>query len=458
MRAPPLSVCSGRFSASRPSTLLRFSFHCASALCEASMSSTASSVKMLAMSWIEIREHVFDDVGRAGAGAGRRGANRRLSAGKEAGGAATAGATGAGGVGSAGCMAVSSAARAAATMRCSSCSVACSMRASSAPCDWKNPVDSSRCAATACMAFMQSPSRSRSADFEADAAVEGLAHPVFERRGETDAMARLGHARAAGQRVAGAIGLFAHDVRRGLRALDVHVAQHRGDVDLRFAAVDVAQLHVGARILPRARTARCSSPRLPASSATSLRRPSMDDSVDRTSRNLAAARRTLRRRGCAAAARCKRGHAAGRGDDVVAPRVERALENFHGRGLRARGTAWLAASACARSTMSCAFDGARLLGFERVDQLAGDARRRRARVARIDGERCSVFSMILLSRFSMAQANSAMSVAPTMRPEPLSVWNARRTPMSASVSSGFCSQAGNSLRDRGDLFARLLYI
>ena len=28
-------------------------------------------------------------------------------------------------------------------------------------------------------------------------------------------------------------------------------------------------------------------------------------------------------------------------------------------------------------------------------------------VARIAGERCSVFSMILLSRFSMAQANSA---------------------------------------------------
>ena len=33
MRAPPLSVCSGRFSAARPSTLLRFSFHCASAPC-----------------------------------------------------------------------------------------------------------------------------------------------------------------------------------------------------------------------------------------------------------------------------------------------------------------------------------------------------------------------------------------------------------------------------------------
>ena len=50
IRAPPLSVCNGRLSASRPSTLLRFSFHCASAFCAASMSSTASSVKMLAMS------------------------------------------------------------------------------------------------------------------------------------------------------------------------------------------------------------------------------------------------------------------------------------------------------------------------------------------------------------------------------------------------------------------------
>ena len=66
----------------------------------------------------------------------------------------------------------------------------------------------------------------------------------------------------------------------------------------------------------------------------------------------------------------------------------------------------------------------------------------------MDGERCSVLSMTLLSRFSTAQANSAMSVAPTMRPEPFSVWNARRMPASASVSSGFCSQAGNSLAIR----------
>ena len=92
--------------------------------------------------------------------------------------------------------------------------------------------------------------------------------------------------------------------------------------------------------------------------------------------------------------------------------------------------------------------GARRRGLARL-RARSPVRRRRPTasrtVARMAGERCRVFSITLLSRFSMAQANSLMSVAPTMRPEPLSVWNARRTPASASVSSGFCSQAGNSL-------------
>ena len=42
----------------------------------------------------------------------------------------------------------------------------------------------------------------------------------------------------------------------------------------------------------------------------------------------------------------------------------------------------------------------------------------------------------------MAQANSLNSRAPTMRPLPLSVWNERRTVLSATDSSGFWSHTG----------------
>ena len=157
MRAPPLSVCSGRLSAVNPSTLPRFSFHCASALCEASMSSTASSVKMLAMSG---SKSVSTSSATSAAGAGAWLTTGFSAAGKGADGAATAGATLAGGTG--GGAAASSAARAAAMMRPSSCSVAASRRASNELCDWKKPVDSSRCEATAPMAVMQSASRPRS--------------------------------------------------------------------------------------------------------------------------------------------------------------------------------------------------------------------------------------------------------------------------------------------------------
>ena len=58
------------------------------------------------------------------------------------------------------------------------------------------------------------------------------------------------------------------------------------------------------------------------------------------------------------------------------------------------------------------------------------------------GERVSVLSSTRFSRFSIDQANSPSSRAPTMRPLPLRVWNERRTVMSASRSSGFSSHAG----------------
>ena len=90
---------------------------------------------------VEVGHNVFDHVCQLSYDSG----------GKDAGGAATAGAAGAGDGRRRRRMSRRdlSATRAAATMRCSSCSVAVSMRASSPPCDWKKPVDSSRCAATA---------------------------------------------------------------------------------------------------------------------------------------------------------------------------------------------------------------------------------------------------------------------------------------------------------------------
>ena len=49
----------------------------------------------------------------------------------------------------------------------------------------------------------------------------------------------------------------------------------------------------------------------------------------------------------------------------------------------------------------------------------------------------SVWSITRLSRFSTDHASSPMLVAPTSRPLPLRVWNARRTSVSASRSSWF---------------------
>ncbi len=50
--------------------------------------------------------------------------------------------------------------------------------------------------------------------------------------------------------------------------------------------------------------------------------------------------------------------------------------------------------------------------------------------------------MTRLSIFSTLQQNSPISCAPTMRPLPLSVWNARRTDVNASLSSKLSRHAG----------------
>ena len=73
---------------------------------------------------------------------------------------------------------------------------------------------------------------------------------------------------------------------------------------------------------------------------------------------------------------------------------------------------------------------------------SGKAATASRRVSRIAGERVSVLSSTRLTRFSIDQANSPRSRAPTMRPLPLRVWNERRTVTSASRSSGFWSHTG----------------
>ena len=214
MRAPPLSVCSGRLSASRPSTLLRFSFHCASALCEASMSSTASSVKMLAISGSKS----VSTSSTTSATGGTAGAGGSAPDGKEAGGAATAGATGAGAL--PGGAAAASAARAAATMRCSSCSVGAVRCAPAA----RRATGRSRwirrdARPPTAWPFMQSASSSRSAvsrptPLSKDLRTQCSSGAVRRMPWRASAMREL-----PDERVAGAIGFFADDVRRAARPL-----------------------------------------------------------------------------------------------------------------------------------------------------------------------------------------------------------------------------------------------
>ena len=168
--------------------------------------------------------------------------------------------------------------------------------------------------------------------FETHATVEGLAHPVFERRGEADAVARLGHARAARKRVAGAIGLFADDVRRAARAFafDVARAPRRCSPGFRGCRSRAA---AGRRsTLRRASKARCSSPPF-------LRVRPVSTTYPVALRPAGSASSRGRRR-TAASGGCSVGTRPVASSDVVAARVERALENFSGRGLRGRPACW----------------------------------------------------------------------------------------------------------------------
>ena len=64
--------------------------------------------------------------------------------------------------------------------------------------------------------------------------------------------------------------------------------------------------------------------------------------------------------------------------------------------------------------------------------------------------------MTRFSRFSTDQAKSPMRRAPTTRPEPFSVWKARRTRASDSRSAGFSAHSGIQAADGRDLLARFL--
>ena len=106
------------------------------------------------------------------------------------------------------------------------------------------------------------------------------------------------------------------------------------------------------------------------------------------------------------------------------------------------GASWPAASAWARATSCAGSVRGRGARAEFSDQLR-QQRHGFAQRLEYPGERASVPSSSRLTRFSIAQANSLSSRAPTMRPLPLSVWNERRTVTSASASSGLWSQTGN---------------
>src|SRR3982750_910415 len=135
---------------------------------------------------------------------------------------------------------------------------------------------------------------------------------MFKGSREADAVARLRHARAAGQRMAGAVGFFAHDMWRGSRARGVDKALYRADVDLSFPTVDVAQLEVAARLF----VGRGQHDVFTA--ALFSRRPFLDD-VDGT---LVRARILIGHR-------LQGGHSTRGGSHVIATRIERALEDFH---------------------------------------------------------------------------------------------------------------------------------
>ena len=178
MRAPPFSVCSGRLSAANSSRRGALRLMPWNEDCDASSSSVASSLKIEAISGIVVAS------GRLG-----RAARPRCPAGR---------------CGSAPATAPDACAWAAA-MRWSSSASACAMRSRSAAVRQEEAGVLVEVAADVLHRGHAVAEQRRSSADEADAGVEGLAQPVIQRLGEPDAMARLGHLRAAGKRVAGAI-------------------------------------------------------------------------------------------------------------------------------------------------------------------------------------------------------------------------------------------------------------
>ena len=282
------------------------------------MSSVASSVKIAATSGSKSDTSSATSAGTTALAAG-------ATDGKEAGGAATAGATLAGEAAGAGSGAAAcSAARAAAAMRCSSCSVR------------------ARCARAAASGLRSSRSTRPGARprtpwphavgqqlevlaSQPEAAVEGLAQPVIERLGQADAVARLGHPRTARQRVAGAIDLLG-DACGALRMRSASTKRARWAMwTCGLAAVDVAQLQIAAGFLLRRRQ----HDFFPGLIGLVFECPRRSRGCRRRIHRGRARRRSMGRR-------LQRRHATG-GLQVVAARVERALQQFHGGGLRAHG-------------------------------------------------------------------------------------------------------------------------
>ena len=222
MRAPPLSVCSGRLSATRPSTLLRFSFHCASAPCAASMSSTASSVKMLAMSWSK-SVRTSSTTSAAGGAAARC---CWTAGGKEAGGAATAGATETGRGDGAGAVR-RPARRRGRPRRCAvrgfrwPARCAPAARRATGRSRWTHRDATPLTAWRSCSRRAASRSAaSRPTPLSNDLRTQCSSGAVRRMPWRASAMREL-----PDERVAGAIGLFADDVRRAARALALDVAR-----------------------------------------------------------------------------------------------------------------------------------------------------------------------------------------------------------------------------------------
>ena len=190
---------------------------------------------------------------------------------------------------------------------------------------------------------------------------------MLEWRREADAVARFGHARTARKRVAGAVSLLAEHVWRAVRPLAFDEAHNRRNVHLGFAAVNVAQLHVARVFFGRGEDDFL---------ATFLsRRGPLIDAFHRKIRDGQFGHRPFGdrsgvRRG-SGRRRLKRRHAAGGGDDIVALRFERALENFHGCGLRA-GVRLVGGQRMRAIDDVLHLRGRALPRFERVDELASD--------------------------------------------------------------------------------------